>query len=162
MTVKELIDVSPCCDTVEIVIRKEGRGMWVQGYRIGKNVKLYPCDKATEYRKKLMLDDYSRKWLYLEKNEEVDVLVGRDLPMKVICKDVSKIPDYIGNLKVAFVQPRHIPQYHREALTHNEFAYEIDCYPDGFVMPVKEERIEKEDELVKDQMDVFEWLEANE
>ena len=160
MTVKELIEVSPFCDTVEIIIRDQGRVMWVQGFRIGKNAKIYPCEKCTEYRKKLMLDDYSRKWIYLHKGEEVDVEVGRDLPMKVICKDVHKIPDYIGNLKVAFIQPRHIPQYHRDALTHNEYALEIDCFPEGFVMPAEEKKLEKSEQLegqtsIEDFLEVF-------
>jgi hypothetical protein len=46
MTVKELIDVSPSCDIVEIVIRNEGK--WVQGYRVGKNAQIYPCEYSVE------------------------------------------------------------------------------------------------------------------
>jgi hypothetical protein len=158
MTVKELIEVSPYCDTAEIIIREHGHGRWLQGFRIGKMVKIYPCDKCTEYRKKLAKDD-QRGWIYLDKGVEVDVEVCRDLPMKVICKDVSKIPEHIANLQICSAQPRHIPQYHKDGLTHNDFAFEIDCYPDGFVMPTEEKR-EKKEEQLEGQTSIEDFLEV--
>lgn len=39
MKIRELLEVSPFCDTIEVVIRKEGNGMWLQGFRASKNAK---------------------------------------------------------------------------------------------------------------------------
>ncbi len=137
MTVKELIEVFPNCDLIEVVVREKGRGQWIQGYRIGKDAKLYPCNLTAEILEKYHFDSY-QKTISLKKGEEVDCLQLNRLPIKVICKDVSRIPDNVGKLKVCFAQPRHIPSFHREALAHNEFSLEVDCFPEGYV-PEKEQ-----------------------
>lgn len=134
MTVKELIDVSFSCDCLEIVVREEGCGRWIQGYRIGKNAELFPVEVTKEVIEKYKLEGQRRgSVIQLEEEQEIDCEHGIRLPMKVICKDVKRIPDYIGNLKVCHVIPRNIPRLHKDGLTHNNFSYEIDCYPDGYI-----------------------------
>lgn len=36
MKIRELIDVCPNCDVLEVVVRDHGHGKWIQGYMIGK------------------------------------------------------------------------------------------------------------------------------
>lgn len=156
MTVKELIDVSPYCDLVEVVVRKNGHGQWIQGYRVGKEAKLYPCNLTKEVMERFKVESHL-KTVHLQEGQEVDCSHGsRELPMKVICKDVSKIPDNIGKLIVAHVQPRHIPSFHKEQLTHNDFAYNIDCYPDGYVPEV--EKKDTDWENLEGQLTIDDWL----
>lgn len=155
MTVKELIDVSPFCDGVEVVVRDHGR--WVQGYRVGKDAKIYPVNLNPKVMQRFGVESY-HKTIFLKEDDEVDCEQGRGLPMKVICKDVRKIPDYIGNLIVNDVQPRNIPQIHGEALTHNDFLYDICVYPEGYV-PEKEVKEKKPDDWSLDgQMTIEEWM----
>lgn len=156
MTVKELIDVSSFCDLVEVVVRKHGHGRWVQGYVIGKNAKLCPYNWTAELRERYNVR-YNQT-VYLNDGDEVDCIAGSpELPMKVICKDVRKIPDYIGNLTVCEVQPRNIPQIHRDGLTHNDFAYDIDCFPDGYAPEPEEKKAAEEDKQLEGQMDIMDW-----
>lgn len=132
MTVRELIDVSPFCDLIQIVVRDNGK--WVQGYRVGKDAHIYPSEIRKEVLEKNNLE-IGRGGAWLEDGQEVDLDIqfNSHNPMKVICKDVMKTPDYIGNLKIQYIQPRHIPSLHGNALTHNDFSFDIDCYPDGYV-----------------------------
>ena len=44
----------------------------------------------------------------------------------------KNIPDKVANLKVCRFQPRYIPCYHGEQLTHNEFQLDIEAYPEGW------------------------------
>ena len=133
MTVQELLDTMPACDLVEIVVRKTGHGQWIQGYRIGKEAKVYPAEVTAEIRELKGLNEYKSPPVYLEKDEIIDCKVGFNLPMKVICKDCHKLPEHIGKLEVCSVLPRHVPYFHKNALTHNDFALDINCYPDGFI-----------------------------
>lgn len=133
MTVQELLDTMPCCDLVEIVVRKTGHGQWIQGYRVGKNAMIYPSEVSAEIRELKGMKEYHSHRVDLEEGEIVDVKVGFHLPMKVICKDCHKLPDHIGRLEVCSVQPRHIPFFHNDQLTHNEFSLNINCYPDCFI-----------------------------
>lgn len=158
MTVKELIAVSPFCDFVQIVVRNHGCGRWIQGYRIGKEAKLYPVNCTREILEKYNLQSHQRQTIPLNEGDEIDCEHGRGLPMKVICKDVSKIPDNVANLTVAFVQPRHIPEIHREQLTHNNYEYDIDCFPDSYVPEPKEKQ--EKTETLDGQMTFDEWLEG--
>ena len=154
MTVKELIDISPFCDCVEVVIRNNGK--WVQGYTVGKNAKLYPVNLSTKIREKYHLERYKNKTISLDEGDEVDCEHGRGLPMKVICKDVSKIPEYIGNLKINHVQPRNIPIIHGDSLTHNDFYYDIVCFPNDFI-PEIEEKTDK-NEQIEGQMRIEDFI----
>jgi hypothetical protein len=76
--------------------------------------------------------------------------------MKIICKDIRKIPEYIGNLKIRDVLPRHIPMLHRDVLTHNEFQYDIVCYPEGWTPEVP--KVEKQEENLDGQMSIEEMI----
>lgn len=134
MTVKELVDVSDFCDILEITVRSEGHGRWIQGYRIGQNVELFPADINPEVIEKLHLDRFARSYV-LEEGQEVDTVRGRDLPMKIICKDVHKIPDYIGNLRICCVWPFHVYPLHKNTLTKNNHGYDICCYPECWEEP---------------------------
>ena len=131
MTVKELLDVCPCCDLVEVVVRKGGDGLWIQGYRVGEDVKLFPAEIWKETLEKNKLKK-TGSCAYLAPDQEVDTTRGIHLPMKVICKPVHKIPDYIGKLQVCYAIPRHIPMLHKDPATHNEFSFDISAYPDGW------------------------------
>lgn len=154
MTVKELIDVSSFCDLVEVVVRDHGHGKWIQGYTVGKNAKLCPCHWTSALREKYNVR-YNQT-VYLEEGVEEDAQMGNaGLPMKIICKDVRKIPDYIGKLQVCEVQPRNIPHIHKDGLTHNDFAYDIDCFPDGYEEPKEEP---KEEPMMKGQLSVEDLL----
>lgn len=144
MTVKELIDVSFACDLVEIVVREEGFGRWIQGYRIGKNAKLFPVEITKEVLEKYKLEQGARRVIPLNEGQEIDCTHAINLPMKVICKDVKRIPDYIGNLKVSHVIPRRVPRLHNRPMETNDHAYEIDCFPNGYVEPVEEPKQEKD------------------
>lgn len=132
MTVQELMDVMSFCDLLEVTVRKTGRGQWIQGYRIGKDAKIFPSEQSKEMREERGLKFYENKTLYLEDGAEVDVKKGINLPMKIICKDCHKLPEYIGNLEVCDALPRNVPQFHKDALTHNNFALDVDCYPDNY------------------------------
>ena len=134
MTLKELLDAATFCDLAEIIIRTSGRGRWIQGYRIGKDAKIYPSEVTAEIQEARGLKvEYSTHSINLKENEIVDVnhsAIMDKLPMRVICKDCRKgLPKELWNLKVCDFQPRHIPTFHKEQLTHNDFALEINCYP---------------------------------
>lgn len=156
MTVKELIDVSPFCNLVEVVIREKGYGRWIQGYRVGKEAKLYPLNISEEIKEQFHLNTYLRQ-VPLKPGQEVDCFEGGKLPIKVICKDVTKIPDSIGALTVSSVLPRHVPQFHKEALTHNDFMYDINCYPDGFI-PEPEKKEKPQGIQLEGQMEITDFL----
>lgn len=161
MTVKELIDAAPFCDVVEIVVRKEGHGQWIQGYRIGVNAKIYPSEITAEIRELKGLKEYWNPPIPLEYGEEIDfnrIGLLKNLPMRVICKDCHKLPDYIGRLEVSSYQPRHIPSYHKDQLTHNDFDLDINCYPDNYAPMI--EAAESKTEQLPGQMSIEEFLEV--
>ena len=61
MTIRELLEASPNCDTIEAVIRKNGCGQWLQGYRVGKDVRLYPSEQSREFIEMMSLNEYGTK-----------------------------------------------------------------------------------------------------
>lgn len=134
MTVKDLVDAGTSCDCIEIVVRLDGCRKWIQGYRIGKNVDVYPSEYTVEYQeaRQRYFSIYGNEMPRMKPSEIRDLRRGRDMPIKVIKKDVHNLPENIANLKVCSYQPRHIPTFHREQLTHNEFSLDINCYPDGW------------------------------
>ena len=158
MTVRELVETATNCDAIEIVVREHGYGQWIQGYRISKYAKQWKVEHTVEMQEKV-IKVYGDKAPELTDGEIRDVYHGYNLPMKIIKKDVSKIPDYVANLQVCSFQPRHIPSFHREQLTHNEFALDINCYPEGFVPEI--EKVDKEDpnEQLEGQTNIFDFIE---
>ena len=154
MTVQELMDVMDFCDLLEVVVRKNGRGWWIQGYRVGNGAKIFPAEYTVEEWEKHKFRPAERKTVYLNKGEEVDIRHGYNLPMKVICRNCHKLPEYIGRLEVCSAQPRHVPQFHREALTHNDFALEVNCYPEEYVPEMPEET----ETALDGQIDIFDYM----
>ena len=158
MTVQELMDAMPLCDLLEVVVRQTGHGKWIQGYRIGKEAKIFPSEYTVEEIESRQFRSYERRTFYLEENQEVDIRHGYDLSMKVICKECHKLPENVGRLEVCDIVPRHVPSFHKDALTHNNHSLEVNCYPDNY-MP--ERYIPSKDVTVKGiegQMSMEEWL----
>lgn len=158
MKVRDLLEVSPFCDTIEVVIRKEGHGMWLQGYRVSKNAKIYPVEQSREFIEMRGLKSYECHVLPLKDNEEINVVRLDGLKMKIICKEPRQAPNEILNLEICSVQPRHIPLYHKEALTHNEFSYDIDCYPPAYEIEHIETKAIEEKQL-EGQTNIFDFIE---
>lgn len=163
MTISELLEVMPNCDLIEIVVRKNGYGLWIQGYRIGKNAAIYPSELTAEIREMNGLKSYQSGTVHLKPGEVVDISKGYSfspMPMKVICKDChGKIPEHIGRLVVSHAQPRHIPTFHREQLTHNEFSLDVSCYPDEYVPEVYiESKVTNSQKEIAGQMSIEDFI----
>lgn len=161
MTVQELMDVMFNCDLIEVVVRQTGFGKWIQGYRVGKDARIFPSEYTVEEWEKRNFMSYERRTVHLEEGAEVDIRHGFDLPMKVICKDCHKLPEYIGRLEVSHVIPRNVPRFHKDPLTHNNHSLEVVCYPDNYV---PEKYIESKDVTTKKlngyegQISIDDWL----
>ena len=163
MTVQELISVMPFCDLLEVVVRQTGHGRWIQGYRIGKEVRVFPSEASAEFRESRALKEYENKTVRLHEGEIVDVkhFYHADMPMKIICKDCqNKLPDYVGRLEVAFVQPRYIPAFHKEHMTDNSFCLEVDAYPDNYVSEVFIESKDITQKQLTGQMSISDFIGA--
>ena len=161
MTVRELLEASPSCDTIEVVIRKNGHGQWLQGYRVGKDVRVYPSEQTREFIELMSLNTYEGKSYKLSPNEIVKVVkIGNNLKMTVICKEPLKAPKEILDLEISHVLPRYIPMYHKERLTHNNFMYDIDCYPPDYqVEIVQTEQKSIVDKQLIGQTSIFDFIE---
>lgn len=157
MTVQELLDAADYCDIIEVIVRRHGHGKWLQGYRVGRCAKIFPSEITAEVREIKGLKEYSDTLhdVPLKAGEVVDVMNVGFLPMKVICKDCHKLPPQIGNLEVCDFQPRHIPSFHKNQLTHNEFALDINCYPDNYT-PMVEVKESVNDQL-EGQISIFDY-----
>ena len=161
MTIRELLEASPNCDTIEAVIRKNGHGQWLQGYRVGKDVRVYPSEQTREFIELMSLNTYEGKSYKLSPNEIVKVVkLGNNLKMTIICKEPLKAPKEILDLEVCYVQPRYIPMYHKSALTHNDFMYDIDCYPPDYQFEiVQTEQKAIPDKQLTGQTSIFDFIE---
>lgn len=156
MTVGELINAATFCDIAEIIVRKGGNGQWVQGYRIGKNAKIFPSEVTAEIRERHGLRKLDCSTISLKEGEQEEFCkAGFKMPMKVICSDIHKnyISEDILNLEVCSFQPRNIPHFHRDALTHNEFALDVNCYVPEEGIPVREAKPKKEKKAAVDNDD---------
>lgn len=168
MTVKDLVDCALFCDGVEIVVREHGRGQWIQGYRISKNAEMWRSEYTVEFQETI---SNGKPYKYAKRVEgylmprmtqgEIrDVFHGIRLPMRIIKKDVNRLPENVAKLQVASFQPRHIPSFHGEQLTHNDFTLDIDCYPEGWEaepIEVNETKLPKVDQL-EGQMSIEDFL----
>lgn len=159
MNVGELVEAGISCDCIEVVVREEGCRHWIQAYRVGKDVDIFPSEYSVEYSeaKQRYESTYGKEMPRMRPSEIRDIRRGQGLPIKVIKKDVHNLPDNIANLRVHDYQPRHIPSFHREQLTHNEFSLNINCYPEGWE-PEKEEPKEQKSDQLEGQMDIGEFL----
>lgn len=154
MTVNDLIAAAPFCDALEIVVREHGHGKWIMGYRISPKAEQWKAEHTVELQEKkaLMYGDKAPK---LMDGEIRDVIHGYDLPLRIIKKDISKIPNYIGCLNVCSFQPRHIPSFHRDIMTNNEFSLDINCYPEDFVFEKELELEQPKEAEIDGQMSLF-------
>lgn len=153
MTVGELVEAGFFCENIEVVVRKNGTGNWIQGYRVGKDACIYPSEQRAEVRE---IKYFNTGIERLKNGQEVDIKKGYGLPMKVIAKSVEKLPEYIRKLQVAHYQPRHIHSIHGDALTHNSFDLDISCYPEGWE---KEEiKVEKKADVIEGQMNILDFI----
>lgn len=163
MTVRELVEAAPFCDTVEVIIRENGNGHWIQGYLIGKNINIYPAFQRKdwiEYRKSHNNCCFDKR--ILKAGEEVEGTHGGRLPVKLIKKSVSNIPDKVANLQVCSFQPRHISSYHKEPLTHNEFQLDICAYPEVWEPEREQPKSETKDndsKQIPGQMNLLDFME---
>lgn len=162
MTIRELLEVSPFCDTIEAVIRKNGRGQWLQGYRVGKNVKVYPSEQSREFIELKSLKQYGTGSYLLKPGEIIECAkIGNNLKMKIICKEPLKAPKEILDLEISHIQPRYIPMYHKDNLTHNNFMYDIDCYPPEYQFEITEaEQKVIVDKQLEGQTNIFDFIEG--
>ena len=165
MTVKELVDAGTFCDTVEVIVRENGNGHWIQGYRIGKDVCIYPAEARAEYREQFY--EIGKRKPSLKDGEVVDVLCSVNLKMKVIKKSVEHLPDNVAKLQVCHYQPRNIPSYHKNQLFDNSFMLDIWAYPEGWLPEQKNEpaavhkkeiKNTNQNELLQGQTNIFDYL----
>ncbi len=151
MTVKELLDAAIFCDLTEIIVRQDGGGKWIRGYRIGKDAKIYPGEVTAEMREARNIKEYPSPAIKLKENEVIEFCkpgILKELPMKVICKDCrASLPEDVGRLKVKRFQPRHVPSFHKNQLTHNDYELEIDCYPEETIPRIEVREVIEENEM---------------
>ena len=167
MTVRDLVEHAPELEGMEIVVRENGGGRWIQGFRISKHAKLYPADMTIEHREQHPWIDESERLIHgvtVPSGEIVDVdrgWAGNKLLTRVMSIEPKKAPKEILDLEVKWYLPRNIPTIHGEKLFHNEFSLEISCFP-----PEKQEKLaeyreikEKEiDDQLEGQMSIEDWL----
>lgn len=149
MTVGELIKVSPYCELIEVVIRMNGCGKWIYGYRVGKDVKIYPAEYSAEVKELRSLKEYTPyPNTKIVKLKDGDVFqIGREydqsMKMKVICVDIQKrLPKEVADLEVYEAKPGKV---HMESKIGDwnswEHTYYINCFPPE---PGRMDRILKE------------------
>ena len=167
MTVRDLVECAPELEGMEIVIRENGGGKWIQGFRISKKAQLYPSDVTIEHRESypwIDEDELQRHGLDVPEGEVVDVKRGSLLcllPIKVMCIEPKKAPKDVLDLEVRYYLPRNIPTIHGLKLFNNSFSLEINCYP-----PEKQEKLaiyqevieKKENEQLAGQMSIEDFL----
>lgn len=133
MTVRDLVEHTYSLEGMEIVVRENGGGKWIQGFRISKKAELYPCDVRIENREKhpwINEDERLRHGVKLPIGEIVEVSMAyNNMPTKVMCIDPKKAPKKILDLEVKDYLPRNMPTVHGQQLFNNDFSLEINCYP---------------------------------
>jgi len=133
MTVQELMDISPWCERLEVVVRKEGRGQWLYAFRVAKNAEVYPSEVSAEVREMRQLSEYTpygnKKIVRLKDGDVVDVEkeYSNALRTKVISKDPHRLDPAIGNLEICSIVPRGLPR--ADLLTEVRHSYDVNCYP---------------------------------
>ena len=141
MTLVELLEVA-WCDAVEVIVREDGVGQWLYGYKIGKNVKVGKYDYYQNKDGELV---QSGKFFHPEKAIEI-CRHDRHCRMLVIPKNISNLPKDL----------KHIPKEAQELQVHLfratyigegiQHGLEVWCYPKGYVVPVQEIITKRTDE----------------
>ena len=166
MTVRDLVSCAPELEGMEIVVRENGGGKWIQGFRISSKAKLYPADMTIEHKELHPWIDENERLRHgqrVPEGEIVDIRTGTllsQLPIKVMCIEPRKAPKDVLDLEVRWYLPRNIPTVHGERLFHNSFSLEINCYP-----PERQEKLamyREVDEQREGQMNIEDWFRENE
>lgn len=129
MTLKELLEVCPCCVFIEATVRENGCSSWIHQYRVGLGAYLNQYEAQT-----------AKRTMYLEEKERVFVrsLHNAKMPLTVINDDLRHVPPEILNLKVCDFSPRTLDikirryQGSKGSYSENRFALDINLYPDGY------------------------------
>lgn len=159
MTVRDLIECAFFVKNIEVIIRENGGGRWIQGFRIGADAKIYRYEWCAEHREERGM--FGSDVYKLKDGEVLDIKTAHTLPMRAMCIDPKKAPKEVLDLNVHYYQPRHIPAYHGEALTHNDFDLEINCYPPEQrekLAVYREVREDKVDDQLEGQMSIEDFL----
>ena len=150
MTVRELIDTTDgSCTLAFIVIREnEGRGHWVHGYRIGKDISLLPCDQDGVVRRMYAKGSAWHGSITLNPGDVINHKRW-SLPITTICKAPEKAPKEVLDLEVSHWLARNVPPFYgKERVASNDFALDIECFTPDYVPRYHEEikRSETEDD----------------
>ena len=146
MTVRDLVECAWCLEGIEIVVRENGGGRWIQGFRVSPHAKIYSYEACAEHREDR--NQFGFGLVHLKEGEVVDVMTSSNLPMKVFCVDPKKAPKDVLDLVVNHYQPRNIPSIHGDIMTHNDFCMEINCFP-----PEQTEKLAVYREIIDDQIE---------
>jgi hypothetical protein len=155
MTVRDLVmGASESLEGMQITVRENGGGKWIQGFRISKKARLYPCDARIEEREKhpWVKETCSRGSGLNCPVPEGEVVTVVDnffkYPIKVMCIDPRKAPKDVLELEVKSYLPRNLPTIHGDKLYNNEFCLEIDCYE-----PEQREKLAVYREIIGDKVE---------
>ena len=146
MTVRDLIECSYFVKNIEVVIRENGGGTWIQGFRIGTDAMLYRYEQCAEHREERGM--FGTELYKLKDDEILNVKTCHNLPMKIMCIEPKKAPKEVLDLVVHHYQPRHIPYIHGESATHNDFDLNIDAFP-----PERMEKLADYREVIETKLD---------
>lgn len=166
MTVKDLVIAGgENLEGLQIMVRENGGGKWIHGYRISENERLYPAVAKVENQEAfpwINKKDYGFN-CPIPKGTELRVYEEmRDkLPIDILCVPPKKAPKKVLELEVKSYLPRNIPTIHGESLFNNGFALEIDCYPPEQLekLVIVKEVAEISDQL-EGQMSIEEFIEG--
>lgn len=154
MTVRDLVECAHSLEGMEIVVRENGGGKWIQGFRISPKAKLYPSDITIEHKELhpwIDEKELNRHGQLVPEGEIVDVKRGTflsQMPIKVMCIEPKKAPNYILDLEVKYYLPRNIPTIHGSKLFNNDFSLEINCF-----LPERQEKLAEYREIIEDKQD---------
>lgn len=123
MTVHELLSVA-VCDAVTIIIRENGDSKWIYAYEIGENVQVGKYDYYE------VNGELRCAGKFYKPTKPIEVMgCHREMRKLIIPKKVTKLPKEVKDLKVASFRRTYIgPKI--------DHAFEIWCYPKGFVPPL--------------------------
>lgn len=165
MTVRDLVQAAgDDLEGMQITVRENGGGRWIQGFRISKKARLYPSDCRIEEREKhpWAQESCSRGYGFNCEVPQGEVLTvyqpHLDFSIKVMCVDPGKAPKDVLDLEVRRYLPRNLPTIHGNSLFNNEFCLEIDAYE-----PEKQEKLAvykqcDETEQLEGQMSIEDFL----
>ncbi len=135
MTVRDLVQAAGYdLEGLQIRVRENGGGKWIQGYRISPNERLYPIICRIEFREKY---PWIEKTTFRGNGYNCPVPEGvkltvyedfKDYPIEIMCIEPKKAPKNILDLEVKYFLPRNVPAIHGDRFTNNRYSLEIDAY----------------------------------